>query len=208
MNIGVDAFQARSNVSRETMDRLKTYAELLGRWNPKINLVSKGSLSQLWERHMLDSAQIFNLRPQGCRFWADLGSGGGFPGAVIAIMASEAAPDMRVTLVESDQRKAAFLRTVARETGVGFTVLANRIEDIDPLHASVVSARALAPLTVLLGFACRHLASGGMALFPKGSTAQAEIAAALESWCFDCQTYQSQTDKDAVILKIGDMERV
>ncbi|WP_413717895.1 16S rRNA (guanine(527)-N(7))-methyltransferase RsmG [Silicimonas sp. MF1-12-2] len=208
MNIGADAFQARSNVSRETMDRLKAYAGLLGRWNPKINLVSKGSLSQLWERHMLDSAQIFNLRPQGCRLWADLGSGGGFPGAVIAIMASEAAPDMRVTLVESDQRKAAFLRTVARETGVGFTVLANRIEDNDPLHASVVSARALAPLTVLLGFASRHLASGGIALFPKGSTAQAEIAAALESWRFDCQTYQSQTDKDAVILKIGDIERV
>ena len=208
MTAQAEAFQRRFNVSRETTDRLETYRQLLLRWNPKINLVSKSTLADAWKRHMVDSGQIFELAPENARLWADFGSGGGFPGAVIAIIALEKNPDMTTALVESDQRKATFLRTVIRETGAKATVLAKRIEQVDPLLADVVSARALAPLTALLGFAEIHLATGGTAIFPKGATADKEIAVALESWRFDCEKIPSETDESGIILKIGYIERV
>ena len=208
MTAQAEAFQRRFNVSRETTDRLETYRQLLLRWNPKINLVSKSTLADAWKRHMVDSAQIFELAPENARLWADFGSGGGFPGAVVAIMALEKSPDMAITLVESDQRKAAFLRTVIRETGAKAAVLARRVEQVDPLSANVVSARALAPLTALLGFAETHMATGGTAIFPKGATADKEIAVALESWRFDCEKIPSETDESGLILRIGDIERV
>ncbi len=196
------------DVSRETLQRLKTYEALLKKWNPAINLVSPNTLKDAWDRHFIDSAQIFDLAPENARHWADLGSGGGFPGMVIAILAAEKAPDMRVTLVESDQRKATFLRTVARETGVAATVIAKRIEDVPPLQADVVSARALASLAQLLGFAERHLCPDGIALFPKGAAHDRELAEARESWHFEVQETRSQTDPDAVIFSIGGLARV
>lgn len=208
MTSQTDANSGTLNVSRETLGRMKSYADLLRRWNPKINLVSKNTLQDLWIRHIADSAQLFDLRAANTRHWVDLGSGGGFPGAVIAILAKEAAPEMSVTLVESDQRKAAFLRAVSRETDVRFDVIPDRIEELDPLSADVLSARALAPLTTLLGYAEIHLDKAGVALFPKGANVEREMQVALETWRFDCQTYKSQTDEDAVVLKIGDIERV
>ncbi len=201
------AFADQVNVSRETLERLDIYADLLERWTGKINLVSKGTLGELWTRHFLDSAQLLDLAPQG-KAWADLGSGGGFPGAVVAVIAAELRPRMRVTLVEADQRKAAFLRTILRETGVMGRVLASRIESLEPLGADILSARALASLDHLLGYAQRHLKPSGRALFMKGEKAEEEIAEALERWRFDCERYVSKTDKDAVILSIGDIERV
>ena len=198
---------AALNVSRETAARLDTYAALLEKWNPAINLVAKSTLAALWPRHILDSAQLLALAPPGARRWADLGSGGGFPGLVIAILAADTAPDLRLTLVESDRRKAAFLETVLRETGISATVAAERIEDLPPLAANIVSARALAPLPVLLGHAHRHLAPGGIALFPKGARHRGEIAESLERWRFSVQKHPSRTDPDAVILSIGDIER-
>jgi 16S rRNA (guanine527-N7)-methyltransferase len=208
MTLQPEAIPGTDNVSRETLGRMKAYADLLRRWNPKINLVSKNTLADLWTRHIADSAQLFDLRPEKSRRWVDLGSGGGFPGAVVAILAKDAAPEMSVTLVESDQRKAAFLRAVSRETGVKFDVIAKRIEELEPLSADVLSARALAPLSALLGYARVHMDKAGVALFPKGANAEQELRTALETWRFDCQTYKSQTDEDAVVLKIGDIERV
>jgi len=196
------------DVSRETMERLRAYEALLKKWNPAINLVAKSTLDQAWTRHFLDSAQVFGLAPKGARHWADLGSGGGFPGMVIAILAAERAPDMAVTLVESDQRKATFLQSVAREVGVDASVIAERIEVVPPLGAGVLSARALAPLTALLGFAERHLAEGGAALFQKGAQHDAEIAEALASWRFKVQKTPSKTDTNAVTLSIGGLARV
>lgn len=198
---------AALNVSRETAARLDTYAALLEKWNPAINLVAKSTLAELWRRHILDSAQLLALAPPGARLWADLGSGGGFPGLVVAILAADTAPDLRLTLVESDRRKAAFLETVLRETGISATVAAERIEDLAPLEADIVSARALAPLPALLGHAHRHLAPGGIALFPKGARHRGEIAESLERWRFSVQKHPSRTDPDAVILSIGDIER-
>ncbi|MHC0052037.1 16S rRNA (guanine(527)-N(7))-methyltransferase RsmG [Actibacterium sp. D379-3] len=199
---------AMLNVSRETLERLKTYEALLKKWNPAINLVAKSTLAEAWTRHFIDSAQIFDCAPQDVRHWADLGSGGGFPGMVIAIMAAQRAPDMAVTLVESDQRKATFLRTVAREVGVAVNVIAARIEEVPPLGADVVSARALAPLSVLLGFAERHLTPDGRAIFLKGANHAHEITEALASWRFEVQKIPSRTDPQAVILSIGGLAHV
>ncbi|AZQ69447.1 16S rRNA (guanine(527)-N(7))-methyltransferase RsmG [Silicimonas algicola] len=196
------------NVSRETYLRLSIYENLLQKWTARINLVGSGTLADVWQRHFVDSAQLWKLGPDGGKVWADLGSGGGFPGAVIAIIAAEACPEMRVTLIESDQRKAAFLRAVARETGVAFNVAAHRIEEIDPLNADIISARALGSLDKLLEYAKRHMAPGGTALFMKGAKADDEIATALDRWKFRCEKTVSATDPAAVILKIGDIERV
>lgn len=196
------------NVSRETSERLETYAALLVKWNPAINLVSKSSLADLQTRHFADSAQLFALCPTTARHWVDLGSGGGFPGLVVAILAADVLPDLSVTLVESDARKAAFLATVVRETGILTKVLAERIESLAPLSADVLSARALAPLPQLLAFAERHLAPAGIALFPKGATHRSEIDESLADWRFDLREHPSKTDPLAVILEIEGVSRV
>ena len=195
-------------VSRETAERLAIYADLLRAWNPKINLVSKASLADLDNRHMADSLQSYALAPHPVAHWVDLGSGGGFPGLVIAIRALEDGSPTRVTLVESDQRKAAFLRTVIRETGLAATVLCQRIEAVPPLQADILSARALTDLTGLLGFAERHLHPAGICLFPKGAAWQKELAAAQAQWHFTHRAIKSQTDADAFILWIKGITRV
>lgn len=196
------------NVSRETSERLALYAERLREWNPRINLVSKSTLADLETRHFADSHQLRALAPTQVAHWVDLGSGGGFPGLIIAICAMEDGNPARVTLIESDQRKAAFLRTVIRETGAPATVLCARIETAPPQQADVISARALTDLTGLLGFAERHLAPGGACLFPKGVTWQKEVGPAQAQWRFDLETTKSQTDPDAIILKIKGIARV
>jgi 16S rRNA (guanine527-N7)-methyltransferase len=196
------------DVSRETAERLSLYADLLRAWNPKINLVSRETLADLETRHFADSAQLLEFAPAHSTTWADLGSGGGFPGLVIAILAADRRPALHVTLVESDQRKAVFLRTVAQRAGVSVTVLADRIENIPPLGTDVLSARALAPLAILLDHANRHLRPGGTALFPKGATWRAEVDEALERWRFRCETLPSVTSTDGAILRIGDIHRV
>lgn len=194
-------------VSRETRARLETYADLLRKWSPRINLVSRATLSQLWERHFADSAQLFELAGVSRGRWVDLGSGGGFPGAVVAILAAEVAPELSVTLIESDGRKAAFLRSVSRETGVPFTTLDQRIEEAPPQAADVLSARALAPLTVLLGHAQRHLAPDGIALFPKGARHETELAEARRDWRFAVEQLPSRTEPAAAIYRIGRVAR-
>ena len=196
------------NVSRETEERLDTYVALLRKWTKRINLVSPKTVDDIWTRHIADSAQLLSFKPADASKWADLGSGGGFPGAVVAILSSEAHPNLDVSLVEADQRKAAFLRSVSRQTGVDFAVIAERIEDVGPIGADVVSARALAPLSQLLGYVDRHLKAGGTALLPKGAGWRQENASALEKWRFDCKNYPSKTDADAVILEIGEIKRV
>jgi len=203
---GQGAASANLNVSRETLARLEIFAALLEKWNPRINLVSRNSLPDLWTRHIADSVQVFRcVTPHG--HWLDIGSGGGFPGIIIAILAVESAPGLRVTLIESDQRKSAFLRTAARETGANCQVIAKRIEAVEPQQADILSARALADLDTLLGFAERHLKPEGVALFPKGATWEKECAAARQRWNFNAEPITSKTDPDAVILKIEGVSR-
>ncbi|MGI9395409.1 MAG: 16S rRNA (guanine(527)-N(7))-methyltransferase RsmG [Boseongicola sp.] len=208
MNSGREAFLAAANVSRETTARMDTYAALLAKWSSTINLASRGSLDQIWTRHFADSAQVIDFATNNYKKWVDVGSGGGFPGAVVAILAAEKNANQSHTLVEADQRKAAFLTALSRETGVRFTVRPCRVEELEPQAADVVSARALAPLPKLLEYASKHLAPDGIALFFKGRRFAEEVANAKKAWSFHAEVMPSVTDKEAAILKIGDIERV
>jgi 16S rRNA (guanine527-N7)-methyltransferase len=195
------------NVSRETRGKLDTYLKLLRKWSPKINLVSSTSLKDAASRHFDDSMQVAALANPDVRAWVDLGSGGGFPGAVVAIVLSESNADLLMTLVESDQRKAAFLRAVSRETKTPFTVIAKRIEDIPSLQADIVSARALATVSDLCWYTEMHLKPSGKALFMKGENWKQEIEDARKQWRFTCEAHRSITNPSAAVLEIGDLSR-
>ncbi len=194
-----------ANVSRETLEKLDAYAALLRKWTSKINLVSKASENDLDARHIWDSAQIYT---RTCDSWLDLGSGGGLPGVVVAILAQGDGQDMPMTLVESDQRKATFLRTCARELEVPFSVLAERVEAVEPQSAKIISARALASLDTLLGLAVPHLAAHGQCVFMKGAAWESEVIEAERNWRFSCDATPSRTNPEAAILRIKGIERV
>jgi len=196
------------DVSRETLDKLEHFADLLLKWNPRINLVSRSTVDDVWGRHILDSAQIHDLVPHPVGHWVDLGAGGGFPGLVIAILGAERESPGKVTLVESDVRKCAFLRTVIRETAAPAQVITDRIENIPPLQADVLSARALADLPKLLEFTDRHLASTGTGLFPKGASWKKELGDARSQWNFEARVAKSKTEDGPAILAITGVSRV
>ncbi|WP_182984876.1 16S rRNA (guanine(527)-N(7))-methyltransferase RsmG [Gluconacetobacter aggeris] len=181
--------------------RLDCFAEILTRWNGRINLVSPRDLPHLWDRHIADSLQLASLIPPGARL-ADLGSGGGFPGLIIAI-----ATDADVTLIESDQRKAAFLREAARAAGARVTVLARRIEEVDIPPVQVVTARALAALPQLLEWSSRLLAPDGFCLFLKGRNVDDELTSAAADWHMAISRLPSRTNADGTILKLGEITR-
>ncbi|GGG78916.1 ribosomal RNA small subunit methyltransferase G [Salipiger pallidus] len=191
------------DVSRETTERLQHLDVLLRKWTPKINLISKNSVNESWSRHILDSAQVFEVNLMDVDKWVDIGSGGGFPGLVVAILSKELRPDLKVVMIESDQRKCAFLRSVLRETGVKADVITARIEEVESQKADVLSARALADLTTLLGFAEHHLAPSGHCVFLKGASWEKEIADAEKTWKFTYSQRKSITDPNAVVLTIG-----
>lgn len=194
-----------ARVSRETLDRLETFAQALVKWQKAINLVSPTTLPQLWLRHILDSAQVFDQVPEAATRWIDFGSGGGFPGLVCAAIAAEKRPDLKITLVESDARKGAFLREAARQMGVNVEVLTRRIEDVSPSNSDIVSARALAPLNTLCAYALPHLSPGGICLFQKGARHAEELETARQDWQMDVTTIPSVTDLDAVLLKVENL---
>jgi len=196
-----------ANVSRETFERLEAFGALVEKWTAKINLISKPSVPELWERHIIDSIQLYTLAPPQGR-WVDLGSGGGFPGIVISILTSEKGEGHHVTLVESDQRKAVFLRTAIRELDLSSEVICDRIESISSLHADIISARALADLTSLLGYADMHLKPDGLAVFPKGENWKSEHEDAQSQWSYACEPIKSATNPSAAVLKIKDISRV
>ena len=196
-----------SDVSRETLDRLQALVALLEKWNRTINLVSKGTIDAAWQRHIVDSAQIFEFGKTASS-WVDLGSGGGFPGLVIAIIAAEKAPLLTLTLIESDQRKATFLRLASQNLGLRTRVISGRIETVTPLLADVVSARALAPLPLLCKYAAPHLAPHGRAIFLKGKAFEAETVEARRMWNFDLETHPSITDPSAIVLVLKGISHV
>jgi 16S rRNA (guanine527-N7)-methyltransferase len=193
-------------VSRETTERLRILAETLSKWNQTLNLVSRASLPQLDERHIRDSAQLIQFVPPGTRHWVDIGSGGGFPGLVVAAFLRDTDPNCRVSLIESDKRKCVFLREAARQMNLSIDVIAERIERVSPLGADVVSARALAVMPALCAYACRHLRDTGTALFLKGAHHQAELQEAQShGWRFDLSTHKSVTDPQGAILELRNL---
>ncbi|MBM9401269.1 16S rRNA (guanine(527)-N(7))-methyltransferase RsmG [Gluconacetobacter azotocaptans] len=188
--------------SPELRRRLDLFAEILTRWNGRINLVSPRDLPHLWDRHIADSLQLASLIPPGVRL-ADMGSGGGFPGLIVAM-----ATDADVTLIESDVRKAAFLREAARLVGVRATIVAQRIERADIAPVQVVTARALAALPQLLDWATRFLSPDGFCLFLKGRNVEDELTSAAADWHMAISRLPSRTNADGTILRLGDIRRV
>jgi 16S rRNA (guanine527-N7)-methyltransferase len=198
-----EAAGERLGVSRETLDRLRTYLDLLQRWQKTINLVGPATLADPWRRHILDSGQLWRLWPRDARRLVDLGSGAGLPGLILAIMG---APETH--LIESDRRKASFLREAARACGVSVTVHTARIEEVPPLAADLVTARALAPLADLLRLAERHLQPRTVCLFLKGRTAETELTEAKESWTMTTGREPSLSDPESQVLIISEIRRV
>lgn len=188
-------------VSRETQERLQAFVGLLQRWQARINLIGRGTTDQIWLRHILDSAQVVPLVPDQARVLVDLGAGAGLPGLVIAAFR----PDLAITLVESDARKAAFLGEASRRMGLPRPpkVEIGRIEAIPALGADVVTARALASLPDLIAYADRHRSPTGICLFHKGKGWRSELTEAMKNGDIPVSAFPSVTDRDAVILRIG-----
>lgn len=214
------AFRAAIAVSRETGERLETYARLLLRWQETVNLVGRASLTDLWRRHFLDSAQLrplvmtqpavaAALTAGHAPTLVDLGSGAGFPGLVLAIIA----PRLDVHLIESNGRKCAFLRAVARGTGTRITVHDRRIETLAngaegaPPPAAAITARGCAPLPRLLDLAAPLLAPAGVCLFLKGRRANEELTAAAKTWKIDHRTVPSLSDASGVVVILSEIVR-
>ena len=193
-----------ADVSRETIEKLRAFAALLEKWTKSINLIAPKSVPDIWERHILDSAQLFTLAPENWVSWTDLGSGGGLPAVVISIMDQQQRP---ITLVESDQRKCLFLKTVRRELSLNMTVEHSRIETATLTPSSILTARALAPLADLLAFSESSLSPNGTALFAKGENYKTELDVAQKNWQFDLSLHQSLTNQDARILEISRIRR-
>lgn len=202
MNEAPDLRAAGLSVSRETLERLTHFATELERWSAKINLIAPSSAGAIWKRHIIDSAQLFDLRYAGGKIWCDLGSGGGLPAIVVSIIAAELDPALHFRLVESDSRKAAFLRVMVADLFLNAQVLKGRAETLAPIGAQTVSARALAPLDKLLGYVHRHLDPLGVALLPKGRNHVAEVRDAERNWSFDLDLVDSVSDEEAKVLCI------
>ena len=206
-----EGFGAAFKVSRETLDRLTVYANLLAKWQQTINLVAPGTLNDVWHRHFADSAQVLALAGnEAGQVWVDLGCGAGFPGLVLAILRAEAG-EGRAILVESDSRKCAFLAEVARKTGVSAAltveIVNQRIENpatrarLGPID--VLTARALAPLDRLLGLCQPLVQPQTRAFFLKGRSADDELVTAREMWAFEARVWPSRTDVGGHIVEVS-----
>ncbi len=198
---------ALTPVSRETLRRLDRFVATLLAWQRRMNLVASSTDATLWTRHVADSLQLLALAPDA-RIWADLGSGGGFPGVVIACALADT-PGAHVHLVESNGKKAAFLHEAVRATGVPATVHATRIEDFvkkAPHSLDVVTARALAPLPKLLALAYPLLKTGTLGLFPKGQDVARELTEAAKCWKIQASLSPSRTDPKAQIVIVRGLE--
>lgn len=203
-NISKDEFASSLNVSRESIEKLEVYLKLLVKWQKAINLVSGKTLPDAWNRHFVDSAQLLPLIPDHVKTIADIGSGAGFPGVVLAILC----PDIDVHLIESDEKKCQFMRTVSRETGVKFEVHSKRIESAhDVVRPDMVSARALASLGDLFGYVYPWAEENKdlTMLFLKGERAAEEIAQAEKKYSFEAEVFSSDTESGASILRIANL---
>jgi 16S rRNA (guanine527-N7)-methyltransferase len=194
------------NVSRETMERLKTFQRLLEEWQRKINLVSSSTLPHLWDRHFKDSLQLLPYLPKEKATLIDLGSGAGFPGLVLAIAGPKT---LTVTLVESDLKKCLFLENVSRETIADVTIIRSRIEALGTdVKGDIITARGLAPLPLLLEYSVPRMKEKGMCLFLKGKEVEKEIRDGQKKWEFDLEIFPSLTDSRGRILKIKHPKRI
>lgn len=196
---------AAGPVSRETFDRMVAFEAMFQKWNRSINLVAQSTSGDVWQRHILDSAQLARIEPTA-KHWVDIGSGGGFPGLVVAFLLAER-DGASIDLVESNRKKASFLQTVIGQFGLPARVTARRIEDSHALVATpeIVTARALAPLPVLLDLTAPWLTAGARGLFHKGRDYRAEVQESVNRWAFDLVEHPSVTDPQGVVLELSNV---
>ncbi|PTE07543.1 16S rRNA (guanine(527)-N(7))-methyltransferase RsmG [Mesorhizobium helmanticense] len=200
--------EAAGPVSRETFERLVAFEGVFQKWNRSINLAAPSTMNDVWGRHILDSAQLARIAPEA-KSWVDLGSGGGFPGLVLAFLLAER-DGASIDLVESNRKKASFLQTVVGQFNLPARVVARRIDDSYPLVPTpeLVTARALAPLPMLLDLASPWLTKGARGLFHKGRDYRAEVAESTQRWSFDLVEHASVTDAHGVILELSGLRPV
>ena len=187
-------------VSRETFERLDVFVAMLRDWNVRLNLVGDSTMSHVWQRHVLDSAQLLGLPSFMTGKWLDIGTGGGFPGMVLAIIGKEYDPGSKFVLLEANERKSLFLQRVASETGTYPEILTGRAEDVEPQVANRISARAVSPLNTLLALVYRHLDYHGLAVLPKGEHVDKEIDVACMHWDFDLKSGDSVAGNGRILM--------
>ncbi|MCW5724521.1 MAG: 16S rRNA (guanine(527)-N(7))-methyltransferase RsmG [Maricaulaceae bacterium] len=203
-----EEFQRQSGVSRETLAAFERWRALLAARNQHLNLVGRSTLDDFWGRHALDSLQLLDHAPEAAKLWADVGSGAGFPGLAIALGLQGQGRDGRVVLIESIAKKAAFLREAVAETGAPATVRNARAEALDTAERfDIVTARAVAPLTKLLGLCEPLLKTGALGLFLKGARHADELTEARKCWTFDAEVIPSRTPGGGAILKLKGVRR-
>jgi 16S rRNA (guanine527-N7)-methyltransferase len=201
-SFGPEKFAAKTGVSRETLARLKAYAGLLAEWNTRHNLVSARSLADLWLRHFWDSAQLAPLVPQGALTLADLGSGAGFPGLVLAELLRNR---VSVSLFEATAKKCAFLQAAAEKMDLAVEIHRCRMEEVKPRVFDVVTARACAPLPLLLRYASRFRGPNSVCLFLKGQNVGSELTEAHKSWKMKVRQIPSLSDPSGTILELSEL---
>lgn len=193
------------NVSRETFLKLKKYETSLKEWQTKFNLVSKNSLEDAWNRHFLDSVQLIKYIPQSAKILYDFGSGAGFPGMVIAIIANQKLPELQVNLVESIKKKTLYLNAVSKICDVKVNIINDRIENLQRTVADVITSRAMCNLTELLKYAYPLTNKNTIMIFPKGKSYQQELNNAKNFWNFTCQIESNEVCEDGVVLVIKNL---
>jgi 16S rRNA (guanine527-N7)-methyltransferase len=196
-----EAFAVETGVSRETLGKLKQLTELLLKWQRAINLVAANSLQDVWRRHILDSAQLYNLLPAKRELLIDIGSGAGFPGLVLAAMGVTG-----IHSVESDQRKCSFQREVARVAGLSVTIHAQRVESLPKIQADAIISRACAELPQLLDYAYPFMAPSSQCLFLKGQQVERELTEAGKGWKMQTERFPSRSDPSGTVLRLSHVE--
>ncbi len=203
--MSLEAFQQASGVCDDVLERLRAFVALLEKWQRTVNLVGRGSLGDVWRRHMLDSAQLGAHLPKDAKIIADIGSGAGFPGLVLAITEADIGAEFH--LIESHARKCAFLNEANRITGAGAVIHHCRMEDLTNITADVIVARAVAPLDKLLQYAFPVLKKGGQCFFLKGKNWREELTKTQKNWIMKESRLQSLSDASGMVLKLEELER-
>ena len=190
------------NVSRETLYSFYEYETLLSKWNEKINLVSKNTLVDIWERHFLDSGQIIEHVEASGKRWVDVGSGAGFPGLVVALLLRDRKIDCDLVLVEKNSKKGFFLNEVIRKLNLSVEVVNDNIDNLEPLNADILTARAFSELNNLIEIAFRHRKKEGICLFLKGENYRIELDKTLNYWFFDYDIVDSLSSSSGKIIRV------
>ena len=204
----MERFMEKYNVSRETFLKLKTYEACLHEWQNKFNLVSNASLENAWQRHFEDSVQLFKFIPTSARTILDFGSGAGFPALVLAIMAQEKLPQLKVKLIESIKKKTLYLNTVKELCQLNVDVVNDRIENLPAQKVDVITSRAMCNLNDLLKYSLRFTTKQTLMIFPKGRSYQEELDEARRNWKFDCRIEKNEVSDDGVILLINHLSSI